>query len=322
MLNKKVVVVGDACIDIHIKLSDYLNEDSSKQMPYVACLGGTIANTALSIKRLGVDVSFLGSVGDDYAGKQIITKLKENNIDTSLTIVEKQLNTINVFALIDDLGERHLWGYPRENTACSYLNLEHIDLDAVKNACWLHSSGMTLLNDGSLQESIVELFKLAYENNVPTSFDFNTRVNDIKLLNPKAVESIKKLLPYVKYLTGSYEEFMSFYPSENIVDSVKYFASQGKVCVARNGKEGYLCISSDNIINGKEFNIKVIDSTGAGDNFDAGFIVAMLENKSVEEACEYGNAVAAYKISNTELINRDNIDKFVKEEKLNEKSNS
>ena len=312
MLNKKVIVVGDACIDIHIKLSDFLNEDSSKQMPYDACLGGTIANTALSIKRLGVDVSFLGSVGNDYAGKQILTKLKENNIDTSLVLVENDLNTINVFALIDEAGERHLWGYPRENTACSYLNLEHINLDSIKNACWLHSSGMTLLNNGSIQESIVELFKLAYENNIPTSFDFNTRVNDIKLLNPKAVEVINKLLPYVKYLTGSYEEFKSFFPCDDINGCLKHFSLQNKTCIARNGKKGYLCISDDKIINGKAFDVKVIDSTGAGDTFDAGFIVATLENKSIEEACEYGNAVAAYKISNEDIINHDNIEKFIK----------
>ena len=315
MLNKKVVVVGDACIDIHIKLSDYLNEDSSKQMPYVDCLGGTIANTALSIKRLGVDVSFLGSVGDDYAGKQIITKLKENNIDTSLTIVEKQLNTINVFALIDDLGERHLWGYPRENTACSYLNLEHIDLDAVKNACWLHSSGMTLLNDGSIQDSVVEIFKTAYENNIPTSFDFNTRVNDINNLNPKAVEAINKLLPYVKYLTGSYEEFKCFHSSDDVIDCVKYYSLQNKTCIARNGKEGYLCISNDKIINGKAFDIEVIDSTGAGDNFDAGLIAGILEGKSIEDACEYANAVAAYKISHEDLIDKNKIEKFLQGEK-------
>lgn len=315
MHNKKVIVVGDACIDIHIKLSDYLNEDSSKQMPYEACLGGTIANTALSLKRLGIDVSFLGSVGNDYAGKQIINKLKENNIDTSLTIIENDLNTINVFALIDDLGERHLWGYPRENTACSYLNLEHINLESIKDACWVHSSGMTLLNDGSIQDSVVEIFKIAYENNIPTSFDFNTRVNDINNLNPKAVEAINKLLPYVNYLTGSFEEFKCFYPSEDIVDSVKHFASQGKICIARNGKEGYLCISNDKIINGKAFDIEVIDSTGAGDNFDAGLIAGILEGKSIEDACEYANAVAAYKISHEDLIDKNKIEKFLQGEK-------
>ena len=320
MLNKKVIVVGDACIDVHIKLSDYLNEDSSKQMPYKACLGGTIANTALSLKKLGIEVAFLGTVGNDYAGKQIIQKLNEYEIDTNLTIIEDGLNTINVFALIDDSGERHLWGYPREDLAYACLNLNHVNLDLIKDAAWLHSSGMALLSDGSIQDSIVEIFRIAKENNIPTSFDFNTRVSDISLLNPKAVKAINSLLPYVDYLTGSYEEFKCFYPSDDVIDSVKYFASQNKTCIARNGKEGYLCISNDRIIRGKAFDIDVIDSTGAGDYFNAGLIAGMLEGKNIEEACELANCVAAYKISTEDLIDRNKVEDFVR--RKNEKSNS
>ena len=231
----KAVVVGDACVDVHLRLEDLLNDASGKAVPYHLSLGGTIGGTAAALAKLGVDTAFLGTVGRDYGGAYISDEMKTLGIDTSLLIIKEELNTINVFAFIDEEGERHLWGFPRKDQAYCDLDLDRVDLDKIKEASWLHSSGMTLLSGGSIVESLPVLYQIAYEAGVETSFDLNTRVSNISRLDPKAVDAIKKILPYVRYLTGSgKDEFLSLYPSDDWKDSVRHFATKDRKVIARN----------------------------------------------------------------------------------------
>ena len=309
----KAVVVGDACVDVHLRLEDLLNDASGKAVPYHLSLGGTIGGTAAALAKLGVDTAFLGTVGRDYGGAYISDEMKTLGIDTSLLIIKEELNTINVFAFIDEEGERHLWGFPRKDQAYCDLDLDRVDLDKIKEASWLHSSGMTLLSGGSIVESLPVLYQIAYEAGVETSFDLNTRVSDISRLDPKAVDAIKKIFPYVRYLTGSgKDEFLSLYPSDDCKDSVRHFATKDRKVIARNGKEGYLVITDEEEREYPSYDVEAVDTTGAGDSFNAGFITARLEGKDVYESCVYANAVAGYKISGHETYDKEKIAEFMK----------
>ena len=309
----KAVVVGDACVDVHLRLEDLLNDASGKAVPYHLSLGGTIGGTAAALAKLGVDTAFLGTVGKDYGGGYISEQMKSLGIDTGLLIVKEELNTINVFAFIDEDGERHLWGFPRKDQAYCDLDLDRVDLNRIKEASWLHSSGMTLLSGGSIVESLPVLYRIAYEAGVDTSFDLNTRVSDISQLDPKATEAIRKILPYVRYLTGSgKDEFLSLYPADDWRESVRHFATKDRTVIARNGKEGYLVVSDTEEREYPSYNVEAVDTTGAGDSFNAGFIAARLEGKDVYEACAYANGTAGYKISGHETFDKEKITEFMK----------
>ena len=294
----KAIVVGDACMDVHLHISDIL---ADVQIPYRTSLGGTCGGSVAMLGRLGVPTAFLGTIGNDYAGRFILEQLKKNGIDTSLTIIRDELNTIMVYAFIDEEGERHLWGFPREDRAYTDLDLERIDLQKIKTASWLHTSGMSLLVEGSIRESVPELFRIAYEAGVPTSLDLNTRVNDLKLLDPEAVSAIRKTLPYVRYLTGSAkDEFYSFCPCDDWKDSVRHFKEEGRTIIARMGKEGYMIISDGEEKIVPSYEVEVKNTTGAGDCFNAGLITGILEGKDIYEAAKFANAVSGYKISRDE----------------------
>ena len=310
--NKTAIVAGDACVDVHIKIEDLLNDYLGKAVPYHLSLGGTIGGTAAALAKLGVNTAFLGSIGNDYGGRYLKDEMDRLGIDTSLLIVKEELNTINVYAFIDDEGERHLWGFPRTDQAYCDLDINRIDLETIRNASWLHSSGMTLLSGGSIVESMPELFRIAYEAGVETSFDLNTRVDDINKLDPKAVEAIRKIMPYVRYLTGSAkDEFMSFYPADDWRESVRHFADKNRTVIARNGKDGYMVISDGIERECPSFDVEVTDTTGAGDSFNAGFIAGRLEGMDIFEACRYASATAAYKISGNEGFDKDKITVFM-----------
>ena len=295
----KAIVIGDACVDVHLKMANLL--DDTKAVPYRMVLGGTSASCAGTLARLGIDTSFLGTVGKDFGGRFIINELKTLRIDTEMTIVKEELNTVNVLAFIDDQGERHLWGFPRVEQAYPDLDLKRVDLYKIKTASWLHSSGMTALVKGSMQDNLPELYKIAYEAGVPTSFDLNTRVSDLSLLDPKGVEAIKKILPYVRFLFGSIkDEFYSFRPCEDPMDSARFFTGKDKTVIARMGKDGFVIMKDGEERKYATYEVEAVNTTGAGDSFNAGFIAAMLRGEDVYEAAEFANAVAAYKISREE----------------------
>ena len=315
--HKKAIVAGDACVDVHLRLKDILNDALGKTVPYHLSLGGTIGGTAAALAKLGVDTAFLGSIGKDYGGRYIKEEMDRLGIDTSLLIVKEELNTINVFAFIDDEGERHLWGFPRTEQAYCDLDPERIDLNRIREASWFHSSGMTLLSKGSIIESLPELYRIAYEAGVETSFDLNTRVSDLSLLDPAVTDAILKILPYVRYLTGSArDEFVSLHPSKDWKDSVRYFADRERTVIARNGKDGYMVIADGIEKEYPSYAVEAIDTTGAGDSFNAGFISARLEGMDVFEACRFASATAAYKISCKEDFDKEKIIAFMAEASL------
>ena len=169
------IVVGDACVDITIKLDYYMDGNEHEKEAPPATGGGTSSNSAVALQKLGVPTAFMGTVGNDYGGRFMVRDLKENGVDTTFTIMDPELNTVLVFAFIQPSGERMLKGFPKEAVSYAELDLDKVDLDGLRNARWFHSSGMNLMNGGSIMENLPKLYKIAYEAGVPTSFDLNTR---------------------------------------------------------------------------------------------------------------------------------------------------
>lgn len=301
MEKKPVIVVGDACVDVTVSLanltagaSDVYN--SERLMPTLSG-GGTSANTAVALSKLGVPTAFMGAIGEDYGGRFLLKEFAEQGIDTSFTLVDNS-NTIFVFAFIDPTGERTLWAFPREDCSYADLDLNRIDLDRVRQAAWVHASGMTYMAEGSTRENLPKVFKAAYEAGVPTSFDLNTRVATPEELEPGIRRAVEETLPYVTYLLGSgKDEMYSFRPCPDWHDSVRAFAAPGRTVIARMGGEGAFCVDGGRELLLKPYDVKVRNTTGAGDAFNAGFIAGRMRGLPVEEAIAWGNAVAGYKVT-------------------------
>ena len=296
------IVIGDACVDVTLKLSEFSNvhETESKRRPVlIQAGGGTSANTAVALAKLGVPTSFMGSLGCDYAGRFMLRDLESAGVSTKNIIVDSELNTVMVFAFINDQGERVLWGYPKEATSYSELDLAKVDLNEVRNARWLHSSGMNYLNSGSIRESLPEIYRIAWEAGVPTSFDLNIRTANPEDVRPEIREAVMKTLPYVTFFLGSAkDEIYSLCPMNDWKDSCRSFATEHRTVIARSGGDGCFAIDKDgNEFEEPSFSVKVVNTTGAGDSFNAGFIAGALSGRSFRESIVWGNGVGAYKVT-------------------------
>lgn len=317
----KAIVIGDACVDVTVPIAAILG--GSDGAPRDESLipqtggGGTSANTAVSLSKLGIPTAFMGTLGADFGGRFIRQEFADLGIDTRLTLTDDQSNTVYVFAFIDKTGERRLWAFPRTDVSYVNYDLDKIDLDLIRTASWVHASGMTVMFDGSVRRELPLIFKTAFEAGVPTSFDLNTRVKDPESLDPGIRDSILETIPYVTYLLGSAkDEFYSFSPHEDWKDSVRSFAAPGRTVIARMGGEGSFMIADGKEIERASLRVPVVNTTGAGDSFNAGFIAGVLKGLDADRAVMMAHAVAGYKISHggaRQTPNEEELQEFIKE---------
>lgn len=170
----KVVVVGDANVDVIVPYPRFLNEERTQvEYPQIGIQGGgTSANTAVALAKLGLDVSFVGTVGDDQYGRFVMQDFKDAGVDVTGLVADSTLSTVGVFAFVDDRGERYLWGWPRERQSFKVLDENLVPMHMIREADWVHSSGMCLTYDTSARETIIRIFEQAHA--MPESLHLST----------------------------------------------------------------------------------------------------------------------------------------------------
>ena len=295
----EVAVVGDANVDIIVPYPRFLNPERTKvEYPTPEVVGGgTCANTAVALSRLGRDVLFAGTVGDDSYGRFTKKDLIEAGVDVDGLVVDRKVNTVGVFAFIDETGERYLWGWPRDHQSFKELDWDRLPMKKLAEVSWIHSSGMCLTYTGSSRDSIIRLFAWARERGIRTSLDLNLRVDNGELDSDFA-GALNEILPQVDYLLGSGPEEFAYLGQDNWRENARNLASNGHVVVARDGSRGSVGFAQGNAeINVPAFKVEVADTVGAGDTYNAGFISAILSGEELTGALRQGNAVSGYEVS-------------------------
>jgi fructokinase len=294
---KRILVVGDCNVDLLVPLPNIVPGQPVVYHEPILQGGGTSANTAVALRKLDLPVDFMGTVGNDTYGQYITTEFKRLGIGTESLIVEPELNTICVFAFIDGTGERYLWGWPRVRQAFKELDLKKINWDAVDNARWIHSSGMVLTYDTEARWNVIRIFKYAHERGIPTSFDLNLRV-DSGVLESAYRDAVLEIMEYCTYVLGSgAEEFYYLCPADDWRKSAASFVRDDRTIIVRMGKDGSAAVSSNGVWEAGVFPVKVVDTVGAGDVYNAGFIAAMLEGKTLKESIIWGNGLSGFKVA-------------------------
>ncbi|WP_445340751.1 carbohydrate kinase family protein [Bifidobacterium sp. ESL0820] len=294
----EVAVVGDANVDIIVPYPRFLNPERTKvEYPTPEVVGGgTCANTAVALSRLGRDVLFAGTVGDDSYGRFTKKDLIEAGVDVDGLVVDRKVNTVGVFAFIDETGERYLWGWPRDHQSFKELDWDRLPMKKLAEVSWIHSSGMCLTYAGSSRDSIIRLFAWARERGIRTSLDLNLRVDNGELDSDLA-GALNEILPQVDYLLGSGPEEFAYLGQDNWRENARNLASNGHVVVARDGSRGSVGFVQGNAeINVPAFKVEVADTVGAGDTYNAGFISAILSGEELTGALRQGNAVSGYEV--------------------------
>ena len=294
-----VICIGAAIVDLPLNpvSKDIFKIESYPVEQIAMTIGGDAINESTIISRLGYKVSLLSMVGNDVVGDFIIDHCKKNNIEFTGVLIKDGINTSINVGLVTDDGERTF--VTNRNGSLWKLTLEDIDLSRLSEGKIL--SLASIFNNPLLDNTaLVKIFKKAKENNMIICADM------IKARFGEKIGDIREALQYVDYFFPNYEEACMMTDETDLRKIADKFLSCGvKNIVIKVGKKGCYIknISGIEKIIPAMKNIKPVDTIGAGDNFVAGFIVALLDGKSIEKAATFANVTASISVESIGATN-------------------
>ncbi|HEX9091960.1 MAG TPA: sugar kinase [Anaerolineales bacterium] len=247
--------------------------------------GGCATNTATALARLGMPVEVIGKVGLDSLGDFVLNALAERCIGTSGIMRDKQVGTSATMVMVAPNGERRFVHYIGAN---AHLTLEDIEYAMVEAGSILHVGGSLVL-PGIDGQPTAELLHRARLAGVTTFLD--TVWDD----TGRWMEILAPCLPEVDYFVPSLSEGQALTGLDAPIEVARALLECGvKTVGLKMGEDGCLVLSGDGqVIRLPAFQVEVVDATGAGDAFAAGFIAGVWHGWPMEKTARFANAVGA-----------------------------
>ncbi len=298
----RAFLVGDLCVDLVLQIPEERGNARQQPEPEVHG-GGTVANTAVALARLGIDTYFVGVAGDDLYGRDAVEELVQEGIDVSRVEYSSRWPTMMVIALIDQTGQRTVFGWPRRDQAFAELHEGQVqDLD-LRPSDWVHTSGVCMVQESGCRATLAAL-DLTRARRARSSLDLNLRLGlEGNHMPPAYIEVIWQAIQRADYVLGSAdEELFHLIPGKPNVKSATAELAQCGQCVAimREGAAGtHVSRWGEPPLTIPPFAVEVVDTLGAGDAFNAGFIQAGLDGDTLTQQVLRGHAVAGLQIGGT-----------------------
>lgn len=247
--------------------------------------GGCAINTATALARLGLPVEVIGKIGSDSFGDFVLNALTERRIGTKNITRDKKVGTSATMVMVAPDGERRFVHYIGANAR---LTLEDIDLSMLKAGSILHIAG-SLVMPGIDGQPTAELLRHARAEGVTTFLD--TVWDD----TGRWMNILAPCLPYIDYFVPSLPEGQALTGLDDPIEVTHALLDRGVRTVGlKMGVDGCLVVSGDGqTIRLPSFQVNVVDATGAGDAFAAGFIAGVWYAWPLEETARFANAVGA-----------------------------
>lgn len=242
--------------------------------------GGTVVDTA----KLGLKSLAVGAVGDDEKADWVLLTLNKHGIDTSAMQRIKGVPTSATILNVRPNGDRpalHVRG------ASDHFDLPPAMYDQVFDAEIVHLGGTGLLRKLDGEPSRIILAE-AKKRGCVTTFD-------LIAANAETAAVVEPLVPFIDYFMPSIEEAQDMSGRKGPADCAGYYLDRGATCcVFTLGGEGAYYANKDGTrLKVPAFDIKVVDTTGCGDAFDAGMITALKHRMDPETAIRFAQASAA-----------------------------
>ncbi|MBN1139628.1 MAG: carbohydrate kinase family protein [Anaerolineae bacterium] len=281
----RVVALGDVNVDIiaHFGSFPAKGEDALAASTEIHC-GGSAANTAMALARMGIETSLITRVGPDSWALKVFSCLSEAGVKPSGLQRDPVAMTGMMYVVVTPDGERTILGHRGANV---YTDPDAIDEADIHDADLFHLSGYALLADPQ-RSAALRTLEAACRHNLIVSLDPGMAVPQ------KALEEMRALLPVVNILFPSLAEARHITGLDEPEECARALRGQGvKVVALKLGQAGCLIASGDTLFRVPGFSITVRDSTGAGDSFAAGFLAGVLGDLDWRGAAVLGNAMGA-----------------------------
>jgi len=297
----KVLGIGNAIVDVLCKVDDQfiLDHELSKgtmklvdEMEFKKLLsnlkiedtvsGGSVANSIVGMSQLGDEVSFIGKVNDDELGQKYIEGLKRENVKYFYQTKKEKVPTGTCLILITPDSER---------TMCTFLGIagqiddNDIDTNAIQNAEITLLEGY-LWDEGSPTKAFEKALSAAKKSAMSLSDPFCVDRHKDSFLN-----LVKNKLDII---FANEKEAMSLIDAKNFDEVIEFGKSLNKLFIVTRSDKGSIAIKGSDIFEAQaKSNLKIVDLTGAGDLFAAGFLHGLTNNKNLYESLNLGTEMAS-----------------------------
>ena len=244
--------------------------------------GGSVANSIVGLSQLGNEVGFIGKVNDDELGSKYEDGLKQENVKYFYSKKKENLPTGTCLILVTPDSER---------TMCTFLgtagkiNENDVSSDAIKQ------SEITLL-EGYLWDEGEP--KKAFEKAIQSSNRVAMSLSDqfcVDRHKPHFLELVKNKLDIT---FANEQEIMSLIDAKSFDEVINFSKSLSKIIVLTRGEKGAVAINGDEVLEcGIKQGLKIVDLTGAGDLFAAGFLHGHVNNMSLKESLDKGTEMSS-----------------------------
>ncbi|RAK12581.1 5-dehydro-2-deoxygluconokinase [Halanaerobium saccharolyticum] len=257
-------------------------------------IAGAESNFAIGVQRLGLKSGWISKLGKDPMGDYLEFFIRGEGVDVSQVKRDKKSNTGLMIKDIINSQTANVYYY-RKNSAASKLSPEDINEEYVKQAKFIHLSGITLALSENSRKALLKMISIAKENTIKVSFDPNLRYklwSDKAKMKKETLEIIEKsdiILPGIE----EGKSLLNISPPEEIIK--EFYKIMKGLVVLKLGKEGALYYQGDEIVHIPAYKVEnVIDPVGAGDAFAAGLISGLIKNMTIKEAVKLANLVGAF----------------------------
>ena len=298
----KILGIGNAIIDVICKVDDsfvvqnnltkgtmklFFDEREFKKLLINQKIektvsGGSVANTIVGISQLGTKAGFIGKISDDKFGEEYEKGLKSENVDFFYSKKKETLPTGTCLILVTPDSER---------TMCTYLgtagkiNENDVDANTVKESEIVLLEGY-LWDEGEPKKAFSKA--ISYSNKVAMSLSDQFCVDRHK---SHFLDLVKNKLDII---FANEQEILTLFDSKNIQEVINFLKQLKKNIIITRGEKGSIAIEENEVLEVEaKKNLNLIDLTGAGDLFAAGYLYGKLNNLSTKESLEKGTELSA-----------------------------
>jgi ribokinase len=281
----QVIALGDINVDF-IAHIPYYPQPGGGGVARQARLysGGSAANTALVLARCGMEVGLIARVGRDALAAQTVVELLEAGVDGRQIQYDPERMTGTMFVAVTPDGERTMFGYRGANAR---LDPDLLQPAQIAHAQLLHISGYVLL-ESPQRDAALRALDIAHQAGLKVSLDVGVEVaQGLK-------QEVRDLLSLVDWIFPNELEAESLVGHADGPRAVERFLGYGlEAVILKLGEMGCVIGTGDGVFAVPAFGVQVMDTTGAGDSFDAGFIAGRLAGLSWRASGLLANALGA-----------------------------
>jgi sugar/nucleoside kinase (ribokinase family) len=279
----KIATVGVHVLDTHVIGIESIPDGSDGQLVETIRFSpaGTAGGTAIVLSRLGAEVFSFGAIGEDPIATSLLAMLEREGVDVAGLVRKADQQTSSSVIPVRPNGDRPAWHCIGANGAFTLDDLDLADLDGITH---LHLGGPEFLGG----EAAGKLLAHARSIGATTSLDI------LAPGDPDMLAWIADALPHTDYLLPNDEQVLGFTGASSLAEGAAILVGKGTGCVAvTRGSRGALVVTAEETIEVPAYVVDVVDTTGCGDAFSAGFLRGLSLDRDLSAAAELGCATAA-----------------------------